>query len=152
MYIHVLLHLHSVQSPISTAKVVVISSLCIHVCTLCRALGLLAAKLSISSDSTSQSDHPPSSPPHQSSSTLPHCTQALSTLCEGLRQMLVRCSSTHRTVASLVVGYWGQCPSDLLSLLTTVLTEQASYEEIMPFLVAMQRDCHVRYRYSRDEQ
>ena len=123
--------------------------------TLCRALGLLAAKLSISSDSTSQSDHPPSSPPHpSSSSTLPHCTQALSTLCEGLRQMLVRCSSTHRTVASLVVGYWGQCPSDLLSLLTTVLTEQASYEEIMPFLVAMQRDCHVRllYRYSRDEQ
>lgn len=47
-------------------------------------------------------------------------------------------------VASLVVGYWGSCTSDLLALLTTVLTEKTTYEEIMPFLVAMQRECHVR--------
>ena len=58
--------------------------------------------------------------------------------------MLVRSSSIHHVVAALVIGYWGQCPSELLTLLNTVLTERTTYEEITPFLVAMQRECHVR--------
>lgn len=99
----------------------------------CRALGTLAAKLS----GTVEGSVPPQ---HSSLEQSP----ARTTLCEGLRQMLVRPSSIHRMVASLVIGYWGQCPGELHTLLSTVLTEKTTYEEIMPFLVAMQRECHVR--------
>lgn len=99
-----------------------------------RALGLLAAKMSSSPSQTTVS----------STLTPEYSTPALTTLCEGLKQMLVRSSSTHRMVASLMIGYWGKCPEHLMSLLNSVLTERATYEEIMPFLAAMQRECHVR--------
>lgn len=125
---------------VNTAKSVT-GTCCVHIFSFlisyCRALGTLAAKLSTHPTSTSD-------PPQQSSSSPLNQSPALTTLCEGLRQMLVRCSSTHRMVASLVVGYWGQCPSDLHTLLSAVLNEKTTYEEITPFLVAMQRECHVR--------
>lgn len=72
-----------------------------------------------------------------------YSTPALATLTEGLGQMLVRTSSTHRMMASLVIGHWGQCPRSLLPQLTAILTETATYEEILPFLMIMQRECHV---------
>ena len=136
---------------------------------MCRALGLLAAKLShshpTSSLATANSSPaaegdasrislPSSSSPSPSSSssssssfsaTSSSSSQAVAVLTEGLRQMLARASAVHRMVASLVIGFWGQCPSELLTLLSSVLTEQITYEEIMPFLVALQRDCHVRW-------
>ena len=58
--------------------------------------------------------------------------------------MLTRPSSTHRVVASLVVGHWGQCPAELLALLNSILSERTTYEEIVPYLMTMQRECHVR--------
>ena len=133
-----------------------------------RALGQLAAKMTSSSTpsyistpgySTPASDKPsntpdpttttkpsePASAPGHSNTTTPgYPTPAVATLTEGLGQMLTRSNSIHRMVASLVIGYWGVCPSQLLSQLNTILHERATYEEILSFLMAMQRECHVR--------
>ena len=81
--------------------------------------------------------------PSPGSSTLGYPTQGVATLTEGLQQMLTRSSSAHRMVASLLVGYWGACPDKLQPLLSNLLMERTTYEEIVPFLVAMQRECHV---------
>ena len=73
-----------------------------------------------------------------------YSTPGVVTLVEGLRQMLTRESSAHRMVASLIVGYWGACPNNLRDLLTNLLTQRTTYEEIVPYLATMQRECHVR--------
>ena len=87
-----------------------------------RALGLLAFQVGCRGDSDSP----------------------LTQLSEGLRQMLVGNSATHKMVAALVVSFWKHCPGDLLAQFTAALTEQGVYEEITPFLLSLQKDCHVR--------
>ena len=101
----------------------------------CRALGFLAAELSCS-DKLSASSEVVS----QNTAVSP----ALSMLSEGLKQMLCRSSVTQRMVATLTISHWGHAPSDLLSLLCHTLTDQPNYHEMTPFLVNLQRDCHVR--------
>ncbi|CAI8034563.1 TATA-binding protein-associated factor 172 [Geodia barretti] len=83
-----------------------------------------------------------SAPGYPNPTTPGYFTPASTTLTEGLGQMLTRSSSTHRIVAALTIGYWGVCPSQLLSGLNTKLTERTTYEEILPFLMTMQRECH----------
>ena len=115
-------------------------------------MGLLCAKLSSTFSSVSSEN--PSAVPAENTTTLPPLSSsspsfsslALGALTEGLRQMLVRSSLVHRIVASLVISFWGRCPDELLSLLSAILLEQAMYEETMPFLAALQRDCHVSGR------
>ena len=127
------------------------------VCTLyvflCRALGLLAAKMSggpsqqitpSPSSSTPEYSTPALTAPSSTPATPVYPTPALATLTEGLRQMLVRASSAHRVVAALTIGCWGRCPDELLTLLNSVLRERTTHEEITPFVIAMQRECHVR--------
>ena len=87
-----------------------------------RALGLLAAQVGCHGDSDSP----------------------LTQLSEGLRQMLAGNSATHKMVAALVVSFWKHCPGNLVPQFTAALTEQGVYEEIMPFLLSLQKDCHVR--------
>ena len=87
-----------------------------------RALGLLASQVGCHGDSDSP----------------------LTQLSEGLRQMLAGNSATHKMVAALVVSFWKHCPGNLVPQFTAALTEQGVYEEIMPFLLSLQKDCHVR--------
>ena len=68
----------------------------------------------------------------------------LTQLSEGLRQMVAGNSATHKMVAALVVSFWKHCPRDLLAQFTAALPEQGVYEEITPFLLSLQKDCHVR--------
>ena len=56
-------------------------------------------------------------------------------------------SATHKMVAALVVSFWKHCPGDLLAQFTAALTEQGVYEEITPFLLSLQKDCHVRIQH-----
>ena len=58
-------------------------------------------------------------------------------------QMLNTNSAVYRTLASLLVNYWGTCPAGLVDRLSAVLTEQGVYDELSPFLLQLQRDCHV---------
>ena len=121
-----------------------------------RALGLLASKFSTSS----QSPNPPSTtttipaqstqglPPttlaNQSTQGLPPTTLAVNQLLDGLQQLLSRNATTHKIVCSLIVTFWNGCPKELLlPQLNSSLVEQGGYEELMPFLLALQKDCHV---------
>ena len=52
----------------------------------------------------------------------------------------------HKMVVGLVLTFWKGCgyKDQLVPPLMTALTEEGSYEDLMPFLLAMQKDCHVR--------
>ena len=94
-----------------------------YYCLFCRALGLLASQ--VGSGSAEEGPHP------------------LSQLPEGLRQLLMGNSATHKMIAAMIVSYWKYCPADLLPQFTAALTEQSVYDELMPFLISLQKDCHV---------
>lgn len=87
------------------------------ICT--RALGQLAKKCFSSSPSSSQY------------------------FIDNLRQMASSNSATYKIIASLVVVSWGCCPQDIVNILSTSLTEQPLYEELAPFLLSLQKDCHL---------
>ena len=97
---------------------------CVCCCVVCRALGLLATRLQASSD-------------------LPETVQAIGQLLSGLQQLLMRNTAVHRTVAGLIVSHWGHCPSNLLPFLSTILEDQGFYEELTPYVLSLQKDCHV---------
>lgn len=64
----------------------------------------------------------------------------------GLQQFLMRNFAMHKMVAGLVLTFWKGCSykDQLVTHLTSALTEEGSYEDLMPFLLAVQKDCHVR--------
>ena len=64
----------------------------------------------------------------------------------GLQQFLARNFAMHKMIVGLVLTLWKGCSykDQLVSQLTSALTEESGYEELMPFLLAMQKDCHVR--------
>ncbi len=105
----------------------------IHHVILYRALGELAVKLSSSSVD------------HQSSATN-SLNQVMLHFVNGLQQFLTRNFAIHKMVVGLVLTFWKGCgfKDQLVPRLMTALTEDGSYEDLMPFLLAMQKDCHVR--------
>ena len=64
----------------------------------------------------------------------------------GLQQFLGRNFATHKMVVGLVLTFWKDCSykEQLISQLNMALTEEGGYEDLMPFILAMQKDCHVR--------
>lgn len=62
---------------------------------------------------------------------------------EGLKQLVAVNSSSYLTVAALLSINWGMCPDVVLEKLTNVLNEQPVYEEVVPFLLSLQKDCLV---------
>lgn len=113
----------------------------INVCHSYRALGLLASRfIAISS----LPHNPPSIAGTISAQGLPPAVTAVNQLLEGLQQLLSRNTTTHKIVSSLIVTFWSGCPKErLLPQLNSSLLEQGGYEELMPFLLALQKDCHV---------
>ena len=89
-----------------------------------KALGLLATRLQISLD-------------------LPESQQAIGQLVSGLQQLLMRNTAVHRAVAGLIVSHWGHCPPDLLPTFSTLLEDQGFYEELTPYVLSLQKDCHL---------
>ena len=64
----------------------------------------------------------------------------------GLLQFLMRSFAMHKIVVGLVLTFWKGCSfkEQLVSQLTSALTGDGGYEDLMPFILAMQKDCHVR--------
>lgn len=70
---------------------------------------------------------------------------AIVQLIGSLQQLLSHSVATHKMGACLIVSEWAGCPREhFLSVLTNSLTQQNGYEELSPFLLALQKDCHVR--------
>ncbi len=100
----------------------------------CRALGLLASKLS--SDGSKVEGNSPEEK---------GLSPVLVELIGSLQQLLSNGVATHKMGACLIIAGWAGCPRDyFLSSLTTLLTQQNGYEELSPFILALQKDCHVR--------
>ncbi|XP_064406197.1 TATA-binding protein-associated factor 172-like [Halichondria panicea] len=96
-----------------------------------KALGLLAAKLSSDGGSLLSAE-----PGEGLSPTLHQ-------LIGSLQQLLSRNVATYKMVVSLVIAEWTGCPKEqFLSALNSSLSEQGGYEEITPFILALQKDCH----------
>jgi len=92
------------------------------VTTSLRALGQLAAKLTASGG------------------LYPSCLQ----LASNLQQMLSRAIATQRITASLVISFWENAPKQHFEpALNSALSEQGGFEELTPFVLALQKDCHV---------
>lgn len=64
----------------------------------------------------------------------------------GLQQFLTRNFAMHKMVVGLVLTFWKGCgfKDQLVPQLMKSLTEDGGYEDLMPFLLTMQKDCHVR--------
>ena len=104
-----------------------------------RALGVLAHKLSAhtqSANGTTPTTGVPSQPVSQ---------DALSSLVAGLKRLLSSGVSLHRIVSVLVICHWQDCPhQDTLGpALLSALTDTTGLEDMLPYIVAMQRDCQV---------
>ena len=58
----------------------------------------------------------------------------------------------HKMVVGLVLTFWKGCgfKGQLVPQLMTALTEDGGYEDLMPFLLAMQKDCHVSKHYQNN--
>lgn len=63
----------------------------------------------------------------------------------GLQQFLTRNLALHKMVVGLVLTFWKGCgfKEQLVGQLTLALTGDGGYEDLMPFILAMQKDCHV---------
>ena len=98
-----------------------------------RALGQLAFKISNSSLQSIDS----------STSTT---SKVVSQFLEGLQQLLGQNVAIRKIISSLVVCFWEDCPkASLLPPLNTALTVQGGYEELVPHVLALQKDCHVSH-------
>lgn len=64
--------------------------------------------------------------------------------------MVASTSSTYKVLSALLVISWGSCPPDIAEKLKTILTEQCLYEETSPFLLSLQKDCHVREMHDKE--
>lgn len=58
--------------------------------------------------------------------------------------MVVSSSATYKVLSALLVISWATCPPDIAEKLKAILAEQCLYEETSPFLLSLQKDCHVR--------
>ena len=87
-----------------------------------------------------------SSPGDHQAPTSNSLSQIMLHFVNGLQQFLVRNFAMHKMVVGLVLTFWKGCgfKDQLVPQLMTALTEDRGYEDLMPFLLAMQKDCHVR--------
>lgn len=85
---------------------------------------------------------PVATPPEATPPCLP---EACSVLLSHLVQLFTACWSRHRIVAALVVCHWDGCSSPSLHTpLLTALADTAVLEDVMPYVLDMQKDCQVR--------
>ena len=86
-----------------------------------------------------------SSPVDQASATN-LLNQTMVHFVNGLQQFLTRNFAMHKMVVGLVLTFWKGCgfKDQLVPQLMKSLTEDGGYEDLMPFLLTMQKDCHVR--------
>lgn len=76
--------------------------------------------------------------------TPPCPPEAASVLLSHLVQLFTASWSRHRIVAALVVCHWDGCPSPSLQApLLTALADTAVLEDVMPYVLDMQKDCQV---------
>ena len=109
-----------------------------HMPLTCRALGLLASKLSTSPSIPSNVVSP--------GSEEPPTLNAINVLRNGVCQLLSNNTGLHKIVAALVVYHWEGCPREALcSRFLSALTEMTDLEETLPFIMNMQKDCQVIY-------
>ena len=75
----------------------------------------------------------------------PQNQDAIASLLGGLKRLLCSGCALHRMVSVLVVYHWPDCPhrETLGSALMSALTDTAGLEDIVPYILAMQRDCQV---------
>ena len=99
--------------------------------SICRALGLLASKMT-----SSPAPPPPAGPPP------PH--EATSVLLKHVLQLVSTNFALQRMVGVLVVSHWEGCPGHTLSsALLAALTSTDALEDMVPYILAMQKDCQV---------
>lgn len=86
--------------------------------SLCRGIGLL-------------SNHIPSS--------------SHSLLSTTILQLLSSNSCIYKIIGSLLITYWTNAPTnpDIVTSLTSSLTEYCVYDEVAPFMTSLQKDCYV---------
>lgn len=84
-------------------------------------------------------------PSQQQTPTNPIIANIVLQFVQGLQQFLGRNFALHKMVASLVLTFWKGCgfKDQLVPQLMAALTEEAAYEDLMPFILTMQKDCHV---------
>ncbi|XP_019852330.1 PREDICTED: TATA-binding protein-associated factor 172 isoform X2 [Amphimedon queenslandica] len=75
--------------------------------------------------------------------SIPSSSHAL--LSTPVSQMLSSNSSICKILASLLITYWKDAPPqpDIITSLTSSLTEYCVYEEVTPFMASLQKDCYV---------
>ena len=102
----------------------------------CRALGELAMKLSSASGGQGTSS--------QTTNSVAMHNVTLQFV-SGLQQFLTRNLALHKMVVGLVLSFWKGCgfKEQLVGQLTSALTGDGGYEDLMLFILAMQKDCHV---------
>lgn len=102
----------------------------------CRALGELAMKLSSTSGGQAIALQ-------TTNSVAVH--NVVLQFVNGLQQFLTRNLALHKMVIGLVLTFWKGCgfKEQLVGQLTMALTGDGGYEDLMPFILAMQKDCHV---------
>ena len=110
----------------------------------CRALGLLASRMTPPTPApTPPCDGSLEDPPPHSNGGSPS-PEAVSLLLSHLVQLVSAQSALHRMVAVLVVCHWDHCPSHTLNpSLQKALTDTGGLEELVPFILNMQKDCQV---------
>ncbi len=66
-------------------------------------------------------------------------------LLTGIKRLLSSGCALHKMVSVLIVRHWQNCPhlDSLGPALLAALTDTAGLEDIVPFVLAMQRDCQV---------
>jgi hypothetical protein len=60
--------------------------------------------------------------------------------------MVVSSQAIHRMAAVLVVYHWDHCPGHTLGpTLLSALADTSSMEDMLPFILGMQKDCQVQW-------
>ena len=62
---------------------------------------------------------------------------------EGLTLLVSHPSAAYQSVAALLASVWDGVSTDIMAKMGNILTEQPVYEEMTPFLMSLQKDCHV---------
>ncbi len=73
----------------------------------------------------------------------PSCESTSQYFLDSLRQMSHSNNATYKVISSLIIVHWKNCPSDVVAILLGSLNEQILYEELAPFLLSLQKECHV---------
>ena len=70
---------------------------------------------------------------------------AVAVLLGGLARLLASNYALHKMVSVLVIYHWRDCPAreTLGHTLLSALTDTSGMEDMVPYILAMQRDCQV---------